>query len=350
MDKHKMVAMAERIYRDVSGAMATGLAHLGAESGLFTAMSGRGTMSLAMVIEASGLQPRYVEEWLYGMVCAGYLDYDPEAGTYALPEEHAYLLSSVGTDHYMGGMFGMPPPLLAQAPRLLQAMRDGGGVPFGDFAPACRHAIDVMNRGNYDNRLADYWLAQLPEVVARLQAGGRVLDVGCGHGHAAIALAKGFPASEIVGVDPDAASIAEARAAAAAAGTPGIRFVHATLDGIPEQPGYDLITIFDSLHDLPDPVAVLQQVRARLAPDGVLFVIELKVADRLEENRTPIGTMFYGFSMFHCMTQSLAHDGAGLGACMGPAKTTALFTAAGFARVEQLSIKSPTNLFYAVRA
>ena len=115
MDKQKMVAMAERIYRDVSGAMATGLAHLGAESGLFAAMSGRGPMSQALVIEASGLQPRYVEEWLHGMVCAGYLDYDPVAETYALPEEHAYLLSSVGTDHYMGGMFGMPPPLLAQA-------------------------------------------------------------------------------------------------------------------------------------------------------------------------------------------------------------------------------------------
>ncbi len=350
MDKQKMIAMADRIYRDVSGAMVTGLAHLGAESGLFTAMTGRGPMTQAAVIEASGLQPRYVEEWLRGMVCAGYLDYDPDGVTYALPEEHAYLLSSVGTDHYMGGMFGMPPPLLAQAPRLLQAMRDGGGVPFGEFAPECRHAIDVMNRGNYDHRLSDYWISQLPATVGRLRAGGRVLDVGCGHGHAAIALAKGFPASEIVGVDPDAASIAEARAAAQAAGTPGIRFVQATLDGIPEQPGFDLITIFDSLHDLPDPVAVLKQIRARLAPDGVLFVIELKVADRLEENCTPIGAMFYGFSMFHCMTQSLAHGGAGLGACMGPALTAGLFTAADFTRVEQLPIRSPTNLFYAVRA
>ncbi len=105
----------------------------------------------------------------------------------------------------------------------------------------------------------------------------------------------------------------------------------------------------DSLHDLPDPLAVLTQIRARLADTGALFVIELKVSDRLEENRHPIATMFYGFSMFHCLTQSLAHGGAGLGACLGPTKTLALFAQAGFSRAEPLAIKSPTNLFYAAR-
>jgi len=348
MDRQKMMAMAERVYRDVAGAMATGLGHLGVESGLFAAMNGRGPMTLAEVVAASGLVPRYVEEWLHGMVAAGYLDYDADAQTYALPEEHAFLLSSAGTDHYMGGMFGMPPPLLAQAPRLLQAMREGGGVPFGDFGPACRHAIDVMNRGNYEARLVDYWLAQLPDTAARLKAGGRVLDVGCGHGHAAIALAKGYPASRIVGVDPDAASIAEARAAAVAAGVK-VEFVQATLDALPPSAPFDLVTICDSLHDLPDPIAVLGQVRARLAEDGALFVIELKVADGLEDNRHPIAAMFYGFSMFHCLTQSLAHGGAGLGACLGPARTLALFEGAGYSRAELLPIRSPTNLFYVAR-
>ena len=348
MDRQKMISMADRVYRDMAGAMATGLAYLGTATGLFRAMQGKGPLTLAGVVEASGLQARYVEEWLAGMVCAGYLDYDAAAATYTLPDEHAYLLCSEGTDHYMAGMFGMAPPLLAQAPRLVEAFRAGGGVPFGDFAPECRHAIDVMNRGNYERRLVDYWLAQLPAVAAKLAQGGRVLDVGCGHGHAAVAIAKGYPASEVVGVDPDPASIAEAEAAAIDAGAANLRFVQAFLDGIPEQPGFDLITICDSLHDLPDPVAVLKQVHARLAADGVLFVVELKVSDRLEENVSPLGAMFYGFSVFHCMTQSLAHGGAGLGACMGPAKTLALFEEAGFTRAEQVPIKSPTNLFYAV--
>jgi len=348
MNKQKMMAMAERVYRDVAGAMATGLGYLGAESGLFAAMSGRGPMTLDQVVDASGLVRRYVEEWLNGMVAAGYLEYDAAAATYTLPEEHAFLLDSLGTDHYMGGMFGMPPPLLAQAPRLLRAMREGGGVPFGDFAPECRHAIDVMNRGNYDARLVDYWLAQLPDVCAKLTAGGRVLDVGCGHGHAAMAMAKGFPASEIVGVDPDTASLAQAREAAAAAGV-RVSFVQATLDQLPLEPRFDLVTICDSLHDLPDPIAVLKQARERLAGEGALFVIELKVSDRLEENVHPVATMFYGFSMFHCLTQSLAHDGAGLGACLGPSRTLALFAAAGYTRAESLAIKSPTNLFYVAR-
>lgn len=348
MDRQKMLTMADRVYRDVSGAMATGLAHLGVATGLFRAMAGKGPLSLDGVVEAAGLERRYVEEWLAGMVCAGYLDYDATGATYTLPDEHAFLLASDGTDHYMGGMFGMAPPLLAQAPRLVRAFREGGGVPFGDFAPECREAIDVMNRGNYEKRLVDYWLLQLPEVAARLAAGGRVLDVGCGHGHAALAMAKGFPASEIVGVDPDAASIAEARTAAQAAGVGNVRYVQSFLDAIPVQPGFDLITICDSLHDLPDPVAVLRDARARIADGGALFVVELKVSDRLEENVSPLGAMFFGFSVFHCMTQSLAHGGAGLGACMGPAKTLALFERAGFSRAEQLPIKSPTNLFYAV--
>jgi hypothetical protein len=147
---------------------------------------------------------------------------------------------AIPTYAFMAGMFGMAPPLLAQAPRLVEAFRVGGGVPFGDFAPECRAAIDVMNRGNYAQRLVDYWLAQVPGLAARLTQGGRVLDVGCGHGHAALAIAKGFPASEVVGVDPDAASIAEAEAAARAAGAGNLRFVRAFLDGIPEQPGFDL--------------------------------------------------------------------------------------------------------------
>ncbi len=348
MDRQKMMAMAERIYRDIAGAMATGLGFLGVQSGLFAAMAGRGPLTFSEIVAASGLVPRYVEEWLHGMVAAGYLEYDPADERYCLPEEHAYLLNSAGTDHYMGGMFGMPPPILAQAPRVLQAMREGGGVAFGEFAPECRHAIDVMNRGNYEVRLVDYWLAQLPDVSAKLQAGGRALDVGSGHGHAAIALAKGFPNSEIVGVDPDAASIAEARAAAAAAGVE-VQFVQGTVAAIAPRPAFDLVTVCDSLHDLSDPVAVLAQIRARLAADGALFVVELKVSDRLEENRNPIATMFYGFSMFHCMTQSLADGGAGLGACLGPRRTLELFAAAGFSRAELLPIKSPTNLFYVAR-
>ena len=350
MDKAKMKTMADRVFRDMAGGMAAGLAWLGSETGLFRVLAEQGPLEAADLARASGLVPRYVEEWARGMVAAGYLDYDPQRATFTLPAEHAFLLASDGTDHYMGGLFGMLPPLMAVAPRVLEAFRHGGGVPFADFPPTCRDAIDLMNRGNYEHRLASYWLQQLPDVVARLEAGGRALDLGCGNGQVVVALAKAFPNAIVTGVDPDAASVLAARLAITAAGV-GLHaaIVEDTLDAIRTEPRQDLITACDCLHDLPDPLAVLRDVHARLADDGVLLVIEPRVSDRLEENVHPIAAMFYGFSVFHCTTQSLAHDGAALGACMGPARTTALFREAGFRRVEQVDIKSPVNLFYAVR-
>ncbi|MCC6708239.1 MAG: class I SAM-dependent methyltransferase [Gammaproteobacteria bacterium] len=349
MNKDKMRVMADRVFRDMAGGMAAGLAFVGTETGLFRAMQGRGAMTESEVVNASGLQARYVEEWLKGMVAASYLDYDAQAATYTLPDEHAFLLASDGTDHFMGGMFAMLPPLLAVAPRVATACRDGGGVPFADYAPECRHAIDHMNRGNYEHRLVDYWLKQLPEVSAALSNGGRMLDVGCGRGFVVLAVKKAFPDAECIGVDPDAASIAEARTSAAAAGV-AARYEATTSDALADTGKFDLITLCDVLHDLPAPIPVLEGLRARLAPGGVLLVIEPRVSDNLEENINPLAAMFYGFSMFHCMTQSLAHGGAGLGACLGPTRTRALFAQAGFSSAATLDIKSPTNLFYAVRA
>ena len=351
MNKERIKTMADRVYRDVAGGMAAGLAFVGTETGLFRAMAERGPMSQSEVIAASGLDGRYVEEWLKGMAAAGYLDYEPTAATFTLPPEHAFLLSSDGTDHFMGGIFAMLPPLMTVAPRVVQAFRHGGGVPFADFAPECRQAIDRSNRGNYEHRLVDYWLKQLPDTFARLAGGGRALDVGCGSGQAVLALARAFPTATCVGVDPDAASIAEARVAATAtAAGAGARFEQTTSDSLPDREPFDLITLCDVLHDLPAPVPVLRGLKERLAANGVLLVIEPRVADRLEDNLHPLAAMFYGFSVFHCMTQSLAHGGAGLGACMGPARTRALFAEAGFGNSEMLDIKSPVNLFYAVRA
>lgn len=345
-----MKAMADRVFRDVSGGMAVGLAWIGTETGLFRTLSEQGPVTLDTLAAASGLVPRYVEEWSNGMVAAGYLDYEPETGMYALSPEHAFLLASDGTDHFMGGLFGMLPSLMAVAPQVLKAFREGGGVPFEDFPPECRHAIDMMNRGNYEHRLVGYWLQQLPDTVAKLEAGGRALDLGCGRGQAVAALAKAFPLSRIIGVDPDTESINEAQATIVDAGlSANTEFVADTLDKVAIDPRCDLITACDCLHDMPEPAAVLRDVHARLADDGVFMVIEPRVADRVEDNINPLGAMFYGISVFHCMTQSLAQDGAGLGACMGPARTTQLLSEAGFSRVDQIDIRSPVNLFYAAR-
>jgi len=339
MDKDKVRQAVDRVFRDMAGAMTAGMAYVGTRTGLFRAMQGKGPMTLEDVVRASGLQPRYVEEWLKGMASAGYLDYDPAAQTFLLSEEFAYFLASDGSDHFVGGMWDMVPPLMRVAPRVADAFQKGGGVPFGDFGPDCVHALDLINRGQYEFRFTDYWLKALPDAVAKLQAGGRVLDYGCGSGQVCKALAKSFPKAEVTGYDVDALSIEKARA-----GSQDIRFQTEKPKGL-----FDLITICDCIHDLAAPVPTLKEVLGLLKDDGTLFIIEPKAADRLEDNRNTVATMFYGFSIFHCMTQSLARGGPGLGTCLGPAGTEKLLREAGFSRFRALDLKSQTNLFYAAQ-
>jgi 2-polyprenyl-3-methyl-5-hydroxy-6-metoxy-1,4-benzoquinol methylase len=351
MDKDKVKAFSDKVFADMAGAMTAGMGYVGVKTGLFRAMAGKGPMRAEELAAAAGLQPRYVEEWLKGMASAGYLDYDPAAGSYRLPEEHGFLLASDDTDHFMGGLFAMAPVLLRVAPEVAAAFARGGGVTFSDFGPDVVVALDLVNRGQYEQRLTGYWLKALPDVALRLAEGGRALDVGCGAGRVPIALARDFPKAEIVGIDPDRESIRQAKAAAAAAGVAEhVRFLAATTGEIEKGAGFDLITACDCLHDFVAPERTLGEMRALLAPGGTLFIVEPRAGDRLEDNFTPIGTMFYGFSLFHCMTQSLAGGGPGLGTCLGPARTEALVRAAGFRQFERLDIRSPVNLFYAARA
>lgn len=350
MNKDKIKSFADKVYADMAGAMTIGMSYIGVKTGLFRAMAGKGPMGVEDVVAASRLQRRYVEEWLKGMTTAGYIDYDPARQTFALPEEHSYLVASEGTDHFVGGLFHFAPVALRIAPKVAEAFEKGGGVKFGDFGPDCVNAIDVINAGQYEQRLASYWLTKLPDVVARLESGGRVLDVGCGVGRVGIGIAKTFPKCEVVGLDPDFESIRKAREVAEAAGVgKRTQFLAKTTSEYESRESFDLITACDCIHDFAAPERTLAEMRAMLKRDGVLFIVEPRAADRLEDNVNPLGTVYFGFSIFHCMTQSLAEGGPGLGTCMGPAKTGELLKQAGFSRFEPLDIKSQTNLFYAAR-
>jgi SAM-dependent methyltransferase len=337
LDKEKSRAAIDKVFRDMAGAMAAGMAFVGTRTGLFRAMAGKGPLSLDDITRETRLQRRYVEEWLKGMVAAGYVELQGER--YVLPEEMAYFVASDGSDHFVGGMWEMVPALMRVAPRVADAFGKGGGVPFADFGPDCVQALDLINRGQYEERFAGYWLAALPDVVSRLKSGGSVLDFGCGSGRVAIALKRAFPAAQVAGYDIDEASIARARNAAK-----GLDIAFAT--EIPKAQ-FDLVTICDCIHDLAAPVETLRKVHGLLKGGATLFIVEPKAADKLEDNRNPVATMFYGFSLFHCMTQSLAAGGPGLGTCMGPAQTEKLLREAGFRGFRMLDIKSMTNLFYA---
>lgn len=351
MDKDKIKAFSERVFADVSTSLASGMVYVGVKTGLFRAMDGQGPMSCEQVVEDSGLQARYVQEWLKGMVAAEYLEYDSDQQTYLLPDEYAYMLASDGTDHFVGGLYNMVPVLMAGAPQVAQAFVSGGGVPFDAIGEEGVLALDILNRGAYQQRFVSYWLQSLPGVVENLEAGGRALDVGCGSGYVSTSLAQAFPQAEVVGIDPDSVSIGQARKTAATARC-GAEFQVTTTTGLlNKHPSdqFDFISACDCVHDFPDPPATLREIRQLLAADGTFLVIEPKVADRLEDNINSVASMFYGFSLFHCMTQSLAADGCGMGACAGPANTQKLLAEAGFSSVELLPIKSQVNLFYAAR-
>ncbi len=175
MDKDKVRAFADKVYADTAGAMAAGMAYLGTKLGLFRAMAGKGPMRKEDVVDACGLQPRYVEEWLKGMTSAGYLRYEPVAETFELPQEHAYLLASEGSDHFMGGLFLMTPVLMSVAPKVAEAFKKGGGVRLDELGPAGVEALDWLNCGQYEQRFTAMWLNALPDVVERLRQGGRAL-------------------------------------------------------------------------------------------------------------------------------------------------------------------------------
>jgi len=351
LDKDRIRAFAEQVYEDMAGTMTIGMAYVGVETGLFRAMAGKGAMRPDEVAAASGLQPRYVEEWLNGVTTAGYLKYEPESGTFTLPDEHAYLLASEGTDHFMGGLFHFAPVALRVAPRVAEAFRSGGGVGFEEFGPDCVAALDLINAGQYEQRLGGYWMEALPEAAARLAQGGRALDFGCGVGRVAMAIARAYPSCTVVGLDPDAESIRQARLAAQEVGLgEQIEFVAESSATYRDPQGFDLIAARDCIHDFAAPEQTMTEIRALLRPGGTLFVLEPRAGDRLEDNIHALGTVYYGFSLFHCVTQSLAAGGPGLGTCMGPARTTDLLRRSGFNKVEPLNIRSQTHLFYAACA
>ncbi|MEE8304901.1 MAG: class I SAM-dependent methyltransferase [Candidatus Tectomicrobia bacterium] len=351
MDKDKTQQFMMKVVGDVGASVAAGLVFIGDRVGLFQAMASAGPLRLDEVVAKTGLQARYVEEWLGGMVSAAYLTYDPEAQTYTLPDEHAFFLASQGTDHYLGGLFKGLPGLLSVAPKVATAFEQGGGVAFQDYGADFPLTVEHMNRGLYEQRLVQSWLPTMPEVVETLQRGGSALDIGCGTGIVPILLAKAFPQARVAGLDIDQRSIEIARDHAQEAELGDrVTFTVGSAKWLPDMPQYDFISTFDCVHDLVDPLGTLKRIRNILAPGGTYLMVEPNVADRLEDTvNNPFASMLYGISVLHCLTQSLAHDGAGLGACWGETKARELVQEAGFSHFERLNIRSPVQLFYEIK-
>jgi 2-polyprenyl-3-methyl-5-hydroxy-6-metoxy-1,4-benzoquinol methylase len=349
MDRTKVEAFLEKFVGFASGATTIGLLAVADRSGLSEYLGEHEGGTAEEVAEGAGLDARYTKEILSGLAAAGVVEYDADSGVFTLPEEHALFVSSDSSPYFMGGWLDMIPLVMSQIEGVATASVHGGGVGFEEFGPRFIKGIDRGNGPSQRVFLTNKWLAAVPGLVDRLDEGIRVADVGCGSGTAAILMAEAFPNAEVVGFDVSGDSIAVARSRSEELSN--IEFHEYTIEEIPIEPGFDLVTSFDVIHDLVDPMAGLKRIREALMPDGMYLMMEPNASSYLENNLHDRGALLYGISALHCMTQSLARDGAGLGAAWGTETAEQMAGEAGFSSFEKLdAITNSFSAFYLLRA
>jgi SAM-dependent methyltransferase len=333
---------------DIAAAMTTIFCIVGDRLGLFRALD-EGPATAAELAARAGIDERYALEWLRGLASAGYLEEDVD-GLYALPPAHAVVLAREGNPLFVGGAFQELGGMLSALERIIEAFRAGGGVPQAAYTDDAHTGMARFTAAWFDHHLLGAWLPLLPQLRQRLEQGIRWADVGCGAGRAVIRLAQEFPQSTFAGFDFFPAQVERARAAAAAAGVSD-RVSFEIADAAQGIPGsWDVISTFDVVHDAVDPDALVAGIRRSLADGGTYLMLEITCADEHADNRGPLATVLYGFSVLYCMTTPLAHGGAGLGTCgCPPAVVERIGHEAGFAAVHEVPIGDAFNRLYELR-
>lgn len=349
--------LVDRMLDDVGGTFTVGLAYVGQKLGLFARLADVGPVTSVALAAGAGLDERYVREWLNGMVAASYVEHDPAAATYWLTGEQRAALVDEGARTFAAGMWALAVPSLALAPRLIELFREGGGIPFGELSPEIPEAIDRQHRPWFDHMLVQEWLPGAPGLVAALQHGVSVLDVGCGRGRSTLALARAYPQSTFVGIDPHPPSIEAARDVAGTAGLGNARFATCAVEALAAAQGtgdvppgpFDVIIAIDCVHDMVDPVGGLRAIGELLSPGGAVFWAEPTGSRNPLQNRNPAGKLRATLSPFHCLTVSLAAGGAGLGTIIGEEGARELAAAARFGSFTKLAVQNKMQQFFLLR-
>ena len=346
IDQGKLQALLGRAVVDIGANFHAALVVTGDKLGLFRALRDLGPTTPADLAKPTGTHERYVREWLSAMAAGGYVTYDSAGEEFSLSEEQALAL----LDADLPGAFLLAQATVKSEPRITEAFRSGNGVGWHEHDPKLFEGTERFFRPGYAVNLVPTWIPALEGVQAKLEKGGRVADVGCGHGASTILMAKAFPASRFVGFDYHAGSIEAARAAAQREGLGDrVGFEVASAKDYPGQ-DYDLVAFFDSLHDMGDPVGAGTHVRRSLRADGTWLLVEPFAHDRLEQNLNPVGRMYYGASTMLCTPNSLAQEvGTALGAQAGEARLKHVATQAGFTRFRRAA-ETPFNLVFEARA
>jgi SAM-dependent methyltransferase len=349
IDRAKLDAFAMRAVNDLAAAYTGVMVSLGSKLGLYRAMAGAGPLSARELARRSRCAERYVREWLNAQAAGGYVGYHAASDTYELSPEQAMVLADADSPVYIPPAWDVPASMWFDEPKALEAFRTGQGVAWGDHDPRMSCGVAAFYRNGYRASLVTQWLPALEGVAAKLEAGIDVADVGCGHGHATVLMAEAFPRSRFFGFDTHAESVAQASRHAAAAGV--AQRAHFATSRAVDYPGrgYGLICFFDTLHDLGDPVAAARHAAETLAPDGTVMLVEPFANDRVEQNLSPVGQLYYAGSAFICCAHAISEGGQlVLGAQAGPKRLAEVFRKAGFTHFRRAA-QTPFNVIFEVR-
>jgi SAM-dependent methyltransferase len=322
---------------------------MGDRLGLYRALAGAGPLSSGELAARTGTAERYVREWLNAQAAGGFVSYDPDSGRYTLPPEQAIALTDPTSPAYLPGFFQIALGSVIDSPTIVEKARSGDGFGWHEHVSDVHEGCERFFRPGYNTHLVTEWLPALDGVPEKLERGALVADVGCGHGASTILMAQAFPNSNFVGSDYHDGSIQTARQRAEDAGvTERVSFQIAPAAGYSGS-GYDLVTMFDCLHDMGDPVGAARHVRSTLRPDGTWMIVEPYATDRVEGNINPIGRAYYAFSTLLCTPASLSQDvGLALGAQAGEARIRDVVEAGGFTRFQRVA-ETPVNIVYEAR-
>jgi SAM-dependent methyltransferase len=348
VDEKKLNEFMGKAVGDIGAAMSAVLVLIGDKLGLYKALAGAGPMTPAELAKKTSTTERYIREWLGNQAAGGYVAYDAASGKYILPPEQAFALADENSPAFIQGAFQIISAIHKAEPKIAENFKSGAGLDWCDHDRALFEGTERFFRPGYRGHLVDSWIPALDGVAAKLKKGIHVADVGCGHGSSTILMGQAFPASRFVGFDFHPASIDVARRRAKEAGID--KHVTFEVARSTDYPGndYGLVTNFDCLHDMGDPLGASKHVRQSLAPDGTWMIVEPFAGDRVEDNLNPVGRVFYAASTMICVPASLAHKGPALGAQAGEARLRDIVTKGGFTRFRRAT-STPFNLVLEAR-
>jgi ubiquinone/menaquinone biosynthesis C-methylase UbiE len=348
IDEAKLTDFLNRFVGDLGATMAAGNVVVGDRLGLYRALAD-GPLRPQELATRTGTAPRYVHEWLRGQAAGGYVEYDPVTGSYSLTEEQAFALTNPDGPVFAPGAFQLAVAALRAEREIASAFQTGTGVGWH------RHDADVFTgcerffRPGYRANLIGTWLPALDGIEAKLRDGARIADIGCGHGASTMLMAEAFPRSWLFGYDYHAESIATARKRAAEQELGNrVQFEVATAQTFGGGP-FDLVTTFDALHDMGDPLGAARHVRQQLADDGTWMIVEPAAGATVTDNFNPVGRVYYSFSTFLCVPNALSQEGGySLGAQAGEEPIRRIVADAGFSSFRRVS-ENPFNIVYEAR-